>query len=113
AGLQVTMEKSAAMRIVERVGDRCADLKNKVNREWAALEARLERAARDVLHDKEFAAVQNVEVEDRGDTGVRQSRKHQRLTLESLPALCIANCSAQQHLDRNIAIEVDVVGFPD
>ena len=84
ARLQVAMKDAVPVRVLERVGDRRAEVEHGVERQRARREARLERAAGHVLHDQEVVAVLGIEVEDGGDAGVGEPGQHQRLAAKSL-----------------------------
>ena len=84
------MQEAALVRVVERVGDRGADADHLVDRQRPALDARLERAAGHELHDEEVDAVLGVEVEDRRDAGMRETREHVRLAPEALARRVVA-----------------------
>ncbi len=62
------MKNSLPVRIVERVGNRRAHVENAIDWQRAALEARLQCATRDVLHDEKVESVLHVEIENRRDT---------------------------------------------
>jgi len=112
ARLEIAVKKPVAVRIVQRVGDRDAEPQHIVHRQRATFEARLECAATDVLHYQELAAIPDIEVEDGGDTRVREAGQHERLATESFSARRVAQGSVQEHLDGDIPVEVVVVGLP-
>src|SRR5687768_9207796 len=97
--LQIAMEKAVPVCVVQRVGDSGAQCQHTGNRKRSALEARLESTAGDVLHDEEIAAVVAIEVEDRGDAGVRQAREDEGLAPKPLEAVLVDERAAQEHLD--------------
>ena len=61
--------------------------------------------AGDVLHHKKINAILDVEVMDRGDVGVIDSRECQRFFPEALARCLVGKSAGGQHLDRDIAIE--------
>ena len=112
AGLEVAMQESALVRVVERIADLGAEPDQIGHLDRATEQPLLQRPSRHVLHDQEVHAVLRVEVEDRRHTGMRQPRQHMRLAPESLARVRVAERAARQHLHRHIAIEVLVVRLP-
>jgi hypothetical protein len=106
------VQEPVPVRIVERISDRCAQRKYVGHRQRTCFEARLERAAGDVFHDQELAAASRIEVKDGGDTRMGQARKYERLTSKALTRRRVTQSSVQEHLDRDIPIQVVVVCFP-
>ena len=113
AGLEVAMKDSLAVRVVERVGNRPADCEDSIDGKRPMLETRLESAAGDVFHDQKLMAILRTEVEYRGDAGMRQPRQYQCLAPESLVAAGMVDNTAHQKLDRDVAVQIVVVRFPD
>ena len=106
------MQETVPVRVVERLGDRGPEPYYIVDGQRAGVEARLERSAGDVFHDKELAAVPDIEVEDGGYTRVRESGQHECFSSEALTARRIAEGSGQDHLDGDITVEIVVVCLP-
>ena len=73
ARLEVAVEKPMPMRIVQRLGDARAQSQDIVYRQRTRCKARLECAAGDVFHDQELAPVPDIEVENGGDTRMREA----------------------------------------
>ena len=106
------MEEAARVRIGERFADLGADTQHVRDRQRAAGEPRLERAAGHVLHHQEVGARLRVEVEDGGDAGMREPRQHVGLAAEALARRAVVERARGEHLDRDLAIEVRVVRLP-
>ena len=68
-----------------------------------------ERLAADELHRDERPAVEDAELVDRDDVGVRQAAGGAGFTLEALPHLLVVEALAQE-LDRDGAIERGIAG---
>ena len=66
-----------------------------------------------VLHDEEVHAVLGVEVEDGRDARVREAGQDVRLAPEALARGRVPERAAQKHLDRDVAVEVQVAGAID
>ena len=112
ARLQVPMEDAVPVGVLERVGDRRAELEHGVERQRARREPRLERAAGHVLHDQEVVAVLGIEVEHGGDARVGEPGQHPRLAAEALARRRVVERAAQEHLDGDDPVEVGVVRLP-
>src|SRR5207247_601487 len=87
AGLEVAMNETLAMRLVERVGDFGRDAQRLGNRQRATLETLRKRLALDVLHHQEVHSVLVADVEERADVGVVQARDGARLAVEARPQI--------------------------
>jgi hypothetical protein len=104
------MQHAPRMSAVKCLGDGLAEPGKVVERQGSGRDAGLERAAGHVFHDQEIGAILGVEVEDRGDAGVREPGENQRLTPEALAALCADAHASAQEFYGDIAIEVGIAG---
>ena len=97
------------MCILKGIANLRSDPGQIIERERPLLQSRLERPAGDVFHDEEVHAVLGVEIENRRHAGVGQPGQGVRLTAEALARRRVRERAAQQHLDRNVAVEVQIV----
>ena len=112
--LDVPVDDAVAVRIAERgedlprVGDRDGH-----RAEPARADQLLERATLDVLHDDVVRAVRLAAVEDRDDVRVREAGRVGRLSAEALDELLVVRVPRVEHLDRDPASELLVLGEVD
>ena len=109
ARLQVPVKDAAAMRVLERVANLCADPRQLAQFERSPLQPRLKGAAGDVLHDQEVHVVLCVEVEDGRDARMGQPGEHVGLAAKPLARRRVCKRTAEDHLYRDVAIQVEVV----
>src|SRR6185503_12482727 len=76
------------------------------------LQSFFERAAGDIFHDQKVEAFLDVEVEDRRDSRMRQTRQDECFTTKAFAPGSVAERPAQEHLDGDVAVEVVVMGLP-
>jgi hypothetical protein len=114
ARLDVAVHEAGAVRLVERTGDRGADVDRELGAEaLLGVEQLAQALAVDELHHDGLAALVDEHVVDGDDVGVAQrataiaSRRNRSATTGSLARLVL------QPLDRDLAVEVDVGGDPD
>ena len=101
------------MRVAQRVGDLARDLERVVDRELAlAVEALAEGLALDVGHDVVDQAIGLVGVVERQDVGVVQPGGDLDLAQEPGGAHLRGQVGAE-HLDRDLALVLEVVGQED
>ena len=111
--LQIAMKNSVSMRVVERFGNRTSNLENLRDWKWATVQTCLECASGDVFHDQKVEYFLDIEVEDCGNSRMRQPRQDECLAAKPLAPGCVAERAAQEHLDGDVAVEVVIVSFPD
>ena len=109
SGFQVAMQEAQTVRGLECVTDLRAETHQLVQPHGTLPQSRLERASRDVFHDEEVQAVLRVEVEDGRNAGVREAGQDVRLAAESVPRGGVRKRAAQEYLDRDVAVEVQIV----
>ena len=107
------MDDAAAVRVGERLGDPGRQLDRLVDRQRAGAQAPGEGAAGNQLHHEEVDAVLRVEVEHGRDAGMGEARQRVRLAPEALARGRSSSDAAEQHLDRDVALEVQVAGAED
>ena len=112
--LDVAVDDAVAVRVAERREDLPRIRDRDGHRAQAArADELLERPALDVLHDDEVGAVELAAVEDRDDIRVREPRGMRRLAPEALDELLVVRVPRVQHLDRDSAAELLVLGEVD
>jgi hypothetical protein len=79
----------------------------------AGVDQLLQRAALQVLHGDVIGAVDLAAVEDGDDVGVLEARSRLGLAAEALDELAVLGEAGVQHLERDLALQVRVVGQPD
>ena len=113
AGLQVAVHDALLVRGLQRLGHLDPDRAPSRFGQRAIAQHVGQRASRHELHDDEIGAGVRVEVEQRRDARVQQSRKRARLGLEAPPRLVVGERPCSDHLDRDVAVEARVAGAPD
>ena len=112
--LDVAVDDAARMRRVERLADLLGDARGRRGRQRPALaEDRGEVAAVDQLHDDERVARVHAVVEDVDDVRMVQRGGGLRLLAEARHEGGVAAVLGAQHLDRDVAAELGVVGPVD
>ena len=72
-----------------------------------------QRLARDVFHHEQISVTDRLEIVDRGDVGVVETRQRQRLLPKPAARLLVAEQAGRQHLDRDLAVQPFVLGQVD
>src|SRR5438309_1293542 len=110
--LDVTLDHSLAVRVVERVGDgpQDADAVVELNR---SAHARGQRPAIDVLADDVGDTVLLAVVEDRKDVGMLQAGDRHRLAVEPRLETRLLDQELGQNLERDLALERGLIGAVD
>ena len=112
--LDVAVDDAVPVRVAEggehlpHVGDRDRD-----GARAAGDDQLLERPPLDVLHDDEVRAAGLAAVEDRDDVRMRETGGVRRLPPEALDELRVVRVAVVEHLDRDLAAELLVLGEPD
>ena len=114
-GLDVAVDDVVAVRAVQRVGGLAQPAQRQRPRDRAAAaQAVGHRAAREVLHDHERAAVVLADVVDGDDVAaLRQPRAGARLAQEAAVGALVLGVAGGEDLDRDEAAEQLVLGSPD
>ena len=107
-GLEITMDDSLAMRLVERVGDLGRDLQRLLERERPFLETRCQRLALQMRHDDKVRAIDAADVVDAADVRMVQRGDRTSFALETGPQFGIVGDLAGQDLDGDSAIEARI-----
>ena len=113
AGLQIAMDDSLPVRLVERVGDLDGEAQRLVERKPASAEPFGERLAFEQLHDEVFGLAVVADVVEGADVRVGELRDRLRLPLEALADLGGFERCCGQDLDRDRAVEARVAGAID
>ena len=111
AGPQVAMDDVVAVRVIDRVGDLHAEVERARQLERAfPHDDRLERLARDVLHDDEEDAFLLLRGEDRDDVGMAHAAEQARLVqqLGEIEVLLTV-----RNLQRDLLVEPRIFGEED
>ena len=106
--LQVPMEKSAAVRLLERFGDLPGQPQRLRQRQPAGAQLVVQRLAGDVLHHEKERLAVLANLEDLADVGVIDRRDRHRLATEALARLRVRGRLLRQQLDRDLAPEARV-----
>ena len=113
SGLMSRWIDAVVVRVVERVGDFARDAHRVVHAELRfAIELRAERLAVDERHHVEQQAVRSPRVEERQDMRMLQARRRLDLGDEALAAEHGGEFGLE-HLDRDVAVVLEVVGEID
>jgi hypothetical protein len=109
--LDIAVHDSASMGVCESPRDFAQDARSVGWREWS-LRAKLiaECFAFDVAHDEKNEAIGCANAVNRDDVRMRQSGRGPRLVNEPLARGCEAGEVRWQHLDGDIAIELNIAG---
>ena len=112
--LDVPVDDPVAMGVAER-GQHLAHVRHRDrDRARAARDDQLlQRAPLDVLHDDEVRPLYLSAVVDRDDVRVREARGMRRLATEPLDELRVVRVPLVEHLDRDLATELLILGEPD
>jgi hypothetical protein len=107
---QVAMDDALVVRDLERGGDLAHDRQRTVERaDPTVLDELVERRALHQLHRDGIA----LEAVDLRDIGVVQRREHPGFALEAREALEVAREDGRQHLDGDVAAELEIMGAID
>ena len=112
-GLDVAVQHTLTMRVIERVANRRHQAQNLLDGQRRGVEFSLERASFDVLHDQIRSPIEFVNVEDRDNVRMLQTRDDLRFTLEAGEEVLVFLKGFVQHLDRDSAIQPGVVSLVD
>ena len=113
-GLDIAVNDACAVRRIQRVGDFDAERQHRVHVQTAmAGDALLQRAALQILHGDEGAAVLLADVMNGADVGMIQGGRGSSLALEPAQRLPVASQVVRQELERHEATEPGVLRFVD
>ena len=113
-GLDVPVDDPHLLREAEAVGRVVNDAQRVLDRNLAvALEPLLDRALVHELHRVEVGVALVVDVIDLHDVGVVEPRRGARLGLEPRDEDRVLRQLGRQHLERDLAVEADLVGAVD
>ena len=112
-GLQIPMDDSVAMRVVERAGDLVRVRQRQVQRQRPVRQSRGQRVALEVLHDEEVDLVMTPDIVQRAD--VRVGQRSNRLCFAGKPGahLLIERDAAGKNFDCHLTIETGVGAAED
>ncbi len=112
--LDVSVDDAVPVRVAER-GEHLADVGDGDGHGTGAArdDQLLEGAPLDVLHDDEVRALGLAPVVDGDDVRVGEPRRMGRLAAEALDELHVVRVPLVEHLDRDLAAELLVLGEPD
>ena len=108
ARLQVAVDDSLSVRLVERVRDLDSEAKHLLRRESSPGEAILERLPLEELHDEVLDPAFAPDVVERADMRVRKLRDRAGLALEALAHLFGGGETFRKDFDRDASIEAGV-----
>lgn len=108
-GLEIAVDHAGFVRGFEAGGDLAADFERLVKREGSALQAVVDRLARDELEDEEAGVAGLIDAEDLRDVGMVQRGERRRLALEALQALVVGGEVLGEDFDRDFAAEARVL----
>ena len=104
-GLEVAMDDAARVRRGQTLGDRRANVHRIAPRHWPLRQPRPKRVPLEQLHDGDGHVVDDRELVNRQDAGVRERGDGPRLGLEAPPHLGIGGDVRRHDLDGDVAIE--------
>ena len=104
------MHDAPLVRRADRIGERNTDLEQLVERHPALRDALRERPAVHQLHREEEHALVLLDRVDRDDAGVVERGDGARFALETGAAIGVVGESLRQHLERDLAAELRVLG---
>jgi hypothetical protein len=110
---EVTVEKAAGMRFLQRFGDFSRDVQNFGKRHFAALQALMERFSADPFHHHEWLTCVFADFEDFADVGVIEGGGGNSLSAEAFAGLCIGGERGRQELDGDVTIKPHITGSID
>ena len=107
------MDNAVIVRGFKCLGNLPRDRQRVVERDRAARDALREILAFDQFHDERRDSARFFEPVDVRDVRVIQRCQHLRLAAEARQAIGIVGDGGQQHLDRDVAIQLGVAGAID
>ena len=112
--LDVAVDDPVPVRVPER-REHLADVRDRHGdgARAAGDEELLQRPSLDVLHDDVVRAVGLAAIEDRDDVRVREAGRVRCLAPEALDELRVVRVALVEHLDRDLATELLILGEPD
>ena len=112
-GLQIAMDDSVAMRVVERAGDLVRVGQRQVQRQRPVRQSRGQRVTLEVLHDEEVDLVMTPDIVERAD--VRVGQRSDRFCFAGEPGahLLIERDAARKNFDCHRTIETGVGAAED
>ena len=108
-GLEVAVDHTPPVRLLERLGDFSGDLERAGRRRPRPAQHRLQRLARHVLHDNTGPPVNLGKLVDVADVGVVERRRRPRLAMEPLARGRVVLERRGQKLDGDLATELRIV----
>jgi hypothetical protein len=107
-GLEVAMDNALLVGGLQPLGDLERDLERLVDRHQASLQPLAQGFTDRQLHDQKALAVVLLEAVEGGDVLVAERCQHPGLAFEAGQAFGILRHLLEQHLDRDLAIELGV-----
>ena len=104
------MHDTTAVRFFERLGDLGSDLQRLFRCKRRAAQPRLQRLARDMLHDDAGAPVDVGQLVNLADVGVVECGRRPRLAVQPIARGRVFLERLGQELDRHLATQLRVVG---
>jgi hypothetical protein len=112
-GLDVAVQDAPAVRYVEPVRNLHRQLQQQPHLERPSVDAMVEGAALEQFHRQEGTALVFVDLVDGADVRMVQRRGHPGFTQEALGAGAVGTVLGAQELERDRAMQLDVLGLED
>src|SRR6185503_14004812 len=112
-GLQVAVDDAFGVGRLEAVGELDAEADDLIDRQRAESELGLEPLAGDQLQHQEIDPRVAAELVDRADIRMVQAGDGERFAVEAAAGAVVSEHAGRQHLQRDVAIEMLVVGAVD
>ena len=111
--LDVAVDDAARVRRLERLGDLDPEVYDLLDRQRPLLDSLLHRQTLEQFHDDEGAAVLLAELVDRADVRMGQGGGEPRFALEARQPRRLGVVFLAQELDRDLAIETEILPSVD
>src|SRR6516162_6794790 len=112
-GLDVPMDDPFGVCRVQGVGDLDADIENLFDLQWLSTNLLFQRRAFQIFHGDERLSRLIVNLVNRADVGMVQSRCCLRFTLKAGESLCIFSNIVRKKLEGDKAMQLHILGFVD
>ena len=104
------MQNALGVRGIQCIGDLRGDLEHQAHVERPPRQLAVERFTIEQLHGQVELALVLIEAVDGADVGVVQGRGGACFALESLDRLLVVAAAGRQHLERDLASKLEVLG---